>query len=73
MNSLLLSWQDVGVQFMALAAVLETQPLPTALLEKGLQRKLYLRDKQAFRSSIIHFPCGIYQPEFEEGPDCGDY
>lgn len=35
LNSLLLSWQNVGVQFMALAAVLKTQSLPTPLLEKG--------------------------------------
>lgn len=43
MNSLLLRGQNVDVQFMAVAAVLETQPLPTALLEKGPPEKTVLK------------------------------
>lgn len=43
LNSFLLSWQNIGVQFMALAALLETQPLPTALLEKGPSQEIVFK------------------------------
>lgn len=39
LNSLLLSWQNFGAHFI----VLETQPLPTALLEKGSPEEILLK------------------------------
>lgn len=49
------------------------QHCPQPCWKRGLQRKLYFRDKQAFSSSLMYFPHGIYQPEFEGGAVSGDY